>query len=79
MAKAFKCDVCKGYYDAYNTKQSGVHYSGFIPINVDSEGKYFTNKEVHLCPKCMEATMKLHSALAGTKAGNPVQEGKDDD
>ena len=63
MANAFKCDICGGYYDAYNTKQSAKHFSGFIPINVDSGGRYFTNNPRHICPKCMNATLDLFDKL----------------
>lgn len=73
MAKAFKCDICGNYYDAYNTRQSAMHFSGFIPINVDSEGKYFTNNAKHVCPKCMNAMLDLFIKLGRKNTGELVE------
>ena len=72
MAKAFKCDICNHYYDAYNTKQSAMKFSGFIPVNVDEDGKYFSNKIRHVCPECMDAMLKLFKERGGAKNGSTV-------
>lgn len=63
MARAFKCDICSHYYDPYNTKQSAVNFNGFIPINVDENGKYFENKMRHVCPTCKDEMCHLFEKL----------------
>lgn len=64
MAAARQCDCCKAFYKDYNTKQNRFKISGFIPINIDSDGQYWENGKVDLCPKCVEP---LHDILEKVK------------
>ena len=64
MANARKCDCCGNLYEAYNVAQNRFKISGFTPLNIDSQGEYYANKFVDLCPVCVKP---LHDILDKVK------------
>lgn len=61
MAFAKKCDICGRYYTNYNVKKSAENVNGFMLLNIDDAGKYYSHETVDCCPKCM-ASIKHHLA-----------------
>nr|DAH20445.1 MAG TPA: hypothetical protein [Bacteriophage sp.] len=55
MSLAKLCDRCGKYYKVYNEKNDKKHTNGFVLLNIDKHGKYFSHSPIDLCPKCMES------------------------
>lgn len=53
MASAKKCDICGEFYELYNVDSHAEKTNGFMFLNIDSRGKYFTHKAIDCCPNCM--------------------------
>ena len=51
---AKKCDRCGILYERYNEKNDGKKPNGFLFLNLDENGRYFSHKGYDLCPKCMD-------------------------
>lgn len=62
---AKKCDICGTLYESYNTKQNCNAINGYIPINLDDDGRYYSHGEKDLCPECLDAFTKLAKELKG--------------
>ena len=58
MAYARKCDRCGKCYEVYNTRRDDENINGFIPVNVDGEGKYYSHGIKDLCPDCFKEFKK---------------------
>ena len=59
MAAARQCDCCGDFYKAYNTKENRFKINGFIPLNIDNSGQYWSHKQVDLCPKCIKPVLDI--------------------
>ena len=53
MAIAKKCDLCGKYYEQYNYKNSSSDTNGFMLLNIDANGKYWSHSPYDCCPDCM--------------------------
>ncbi len=70
MSFAYKCDICKTYYDFY--KYEGRSISSFDRFNAIkllemspfSATVYDKEKTIHLCPHCQKVLSKAINALA---------------
>ncbi len=69
MANARKCDCCGVFYDAYNVKHDRFRPSGFIPINIDSDGQCFNNAGVDVCPECVKPILDIMAKVADMVGG----------
>lgn len=63
MANAKKCDRCGVHYDIYNYKNNSEKTNGFMTLNIDLLGKYFSHKAYDLCPKCNQEFYKWLEAV----------------
>lgn len=54
MASAKMCDRCGKYYSIYNNTNDKVKVNGFMYLNIDKAGKYWSHNSNDLCPECMK-------------------------
>lgn len=57
MAFAKKCDRCKRLFEIYNTMSCEEKSNGFMFLNIDEKGDYYSHKTHDLCPIC---NVELH-------------------
>lgn len=55
MALAKKCDICGKLYESYNTKNNTNEVNGYMLVNIDELGKYYSHHVVDCCPNCMDS------------------------
>lgn len=63
MALAKKCDICGTFYDLYNHKNNKDKLNGFMFLNIDESGRYFSHNPVDCCPTCMESIQRYINSL----------------
>ena len=51
---AKQCDRCGAFYALYNVANNGNKPNGFMVLNIDECGKYFSHHARDLCPSCMK-------------------------
>lgn len=63
MAIAKACDRCGKFYKIYNVKNDKSHPNGFMLLNIDEKGKYYSHGTIDLCPECTDSLNKwMHLA-----------------
>lgn len=63
MSLAKLCDRCGKFYKVYNEKNDKKHTNGFVLLNIDKHGKYFSHSPIDLCPECMESLINWRDSL----------------
>lgn len=53
MAAARQCDICGKAYPMYNTGNDDKKVNGFMLVNIDEKGEYWSHKVQDCCPECM--------------------------
>ena len=63
MAIAKVCDRCGNFYKIYNVQNDASHPNGFMLLNIDTKGKYYSHGTIDLCPECTDSLNKwMHLA-----------------
>jgi hypothetical protein len=72
MALAKKCDICGGFYEAYNCNDDPDNPSGIMLVNVCKDDTYFSNDVIDCCPGCMKVICDTIDNLI--KPDEPMEE-----
>lgn len=67
MAVAKKCDICGKLYEPYNERHEVKKPNGFMFLNIDTNGKYYSNNTIDCCPECMESIKDYIKSLRKEK------------
>lgn len=63
MAIAKVCDRCGKFYKIYNVQNDASHTNGFMLLNIDEKGTYYSHGAIDLCPECTDSLNKwMHLA-----------------
>ena len=63
MAIAKVCDRCGKFYKIYNAQNDASHTNGFMLLNIDEKGTYYSHGAIDLCPECMESLIDWRDSL----------------
>lgn len=55
MAAARQCDICGKTYPMYNMSRDKKKVNGFMFLNIDEVGKYWSHDIQDCCPTCMKS------------------------
>lgn len=58
MANAKMCDRCGKFYEIYNKKKDVNHPNGYMLLNIDEKGRYYSHDTIDLCPECTDSLNK---------------------
>lgn len=63
MAIAKVCDRCGKFYKTYNEQNDVSRPNGFMLLNIDEKGQYYSHGPIDLCPECTDSLNKwMHLA-----------------